>query len=85
VLTLMVLSMRKSKVRSLLTTGAPSVLVSLWKVPDEATADLMVDFYRQLRSSPNKAQALRQAMLKVRQKYPNPVDWAAFTLVGEAG
>jgi CHAT domain-containing protein len=71
--------------RSLLTAGAPSVLVSLWKVPDEATADLMVDFYRQLQSSPNKAQALRQAMLKVRQKYPNPVDWAAFTLVGEAG
>ncbi len=71
--------------RSLLTAGAPSVLVSLWKVSDQATADLMVDFYQQLKSHPDKARALRQAMLKVRQQYPNPADWAAFTLIGDAG
>lgn len=70
--------------RSLLAAGAPSLLVSLWKVSDEATADLMVAFYQQLESNPDKAQALRQAMLKTRQKHPDPVDWAAFTLVGEA-
>lgn len=71
--------------RSLLVAGAPSILVSLWKVSDQATADLMIDFYQQLQSTSDKAQALRQAMLKTRQKYPDPADWAAFTLIGESG
>lgn len=71
--------------RSLLAAGAPSILASLWKVADEATADLMVAFYQELQSNPDKARALRQAMLKTRQKHPDPVDWAAFTVIGEAG
>ncbi|MFH7029353.1 MAG: CHAT domain-containing protein [Heteroscytonema crispum UTEX LB 1556] len=33
---------------------------------------------------PDKATALRNAMLKTKQKYPNPRQWAAFTLIGEA-
>ncbi|NJL46406.1 MAG: hypothetical protein HC929_01385 [Leptolyngbyaceae cyanobacterium SM2_5_2] len=32
----------------------------------------------------DKAQALRQAMLTTLQTHPNPRDWAAFTLMGEA-
>jgi CHAT domain-containing protein len=44
----------------------------------------MIEFYRQLQQNPNKAQALRQAMLIAMKKYPNPQDWAAFTLIGEA-
>jgi len=31
-----------------------------------------------------KSQALRQAMLTTMQIYPDPKDWAAFTLIGEA-
>ncbi|MDX2240704.1 MAG: hypothetical protein NW224_08485 [Leptolyngbyaceae cyanobacterium bins.302] len=34
--------------------------------------------------SPDKAQALRQAMLTTKQSYPDPLNWAAFTLIGEA-
>ncbi len=70
--------------RSLITAGVPSVLVSLWSVPDAPTAELMVEFYRQLQQNGDKSQELRQAMLKTKEKHPNPRDWAAFTLIGEA-
>ncbi len=70
--------------RSLITAGAPSVIVSLWSVPDAPTADLMIEFYRQWRSGLDKAQALRQAMLATMETHPDPKDWAAFTLIGEA-
>jgi CHAT domain-containing protein len=70
--------------RSLMTAGVPSVVVSLWAVPDAPTAELMTEFYRQLQRNPDKAQALRQAMLKTRVSHPNPRDWAAFTLMGQA-
>ena len=64
--------------------GVPSLVVSLWAVPDDSTSDLMVDFYRQLATTPDKAQALRQAMLSTLEKYPSPEHWAAFTLMGES-
>jgi CHAT domain-containing protein/Flp pilus assembly protein TadD len=70
--------------RSLITAGVPSVIVSLWSVPDAPTSVLMTEFYNQLKQSPNKAQALRQAMLKTMKDHPEPIDWAAFTLIGEA-
>jgi CHAT domain-containing protein len=70
--------------RSLIMAGVPSVVVSLWSVPDAPTAELMTEFYRQMEQTPDKAQALRQAMLKTMETHPNPRDWAAFTLIGEA-
>lgn len=70
--------------RALITAGVPSVVVSLWAVPDAPTALLMTEFYRQLQNTPDKAQALRQAMLTTLETHPNPADWAAFTLIGEA-
>jgi CHAT domain-containing protein/Tfp pilus assembly protein PilF len=70
--------------RSLISAGVSSVIVSLWKVPDKTTAGLMPEFYRQLQRNPDKAQALRQAMLVTMKKHPNPGDWAGFTLIGEA-
>jgi CHAT domain-containing protein len=67
-----------------LAKGVPSVVVSLWEVPDAPTSELMVDFYNNLKSNPDKAQALRQAMLTTMKKHPDPVNWAGFTLVGRA-
>lgn len=58
--------------RSFLAAGADNVMVSLWQVPDDATAELMVEFYRQRRQLDN-AHALRQAMLTPRQRYANPL------------
>jgi CHAT domain-containing protein len=70
--------------RSFMAAGVPSIVVSLWAVNDSSTSVFMGEFYRNLKTTPNKAVALRQAMLTTMQQYPNPSDWAAFSLVGEA-
>ena len=70
--------------RALISVGVPSVIVSLWAVPDAPTSELMQSFYQNLQSNPNKAQALRQAMLTTMKTHPQPRNWAAFTLIGEA-
>ncbi|MCT7992455.1 CHAT domain-containing protein [Laspinema olomoucense] len=70
--------------RSFISAGVPSVLVSLWKVDDAATAYLMREFYENWLDGSDKAIALRQAMLNTMQQYPAPENWAAFTLIGEA-
>jgi CHAT domain-containing protein len=70
--------------RSFIQAGVPSVIVSLWSVPDAPTASLMTEFYRQWQQNQDKAQALRQAMLITMQTHPDPRNWAAFTLIGEA-
>ncbi|MBW4519885.1 MAG: CHAT domain-containing protein [Scytolyngbya sp. HA4215-MV1] len=69
--------------RSLISAGVPSVVVSLWAVPDAPTAALMIQFYQNLQKGLDKAHALRQAMLVTQSQYPDPKDWAAFTLIGE--
>jgi CHAT domain-containing protein len=68
-------------------SGATSVLASLWKVDDEATATLMNRFYEQLQqpgSEMSKARALRNAQLTMlrRSEHAHPSQWAAFTLIG---
>ena len=45
---------------------------------------LMQSFYQNLQNNPDKAQALRQAMLATMKTHPQPRNWAAFTLIGEA-
>jgi CHAT domain-containing protein/tetratricopeptide (TPR) repeat protein len=69
--------------RAWMAAGVPSVVVSLWSIPDEPTRDLMVEFYRRLAGGSGKAEALRHAMLATRAQYPSPVNWAAFVLLGE--
>lgn len=70
--------------RSFIAAGVPSVIVSLWSIPDAPTAELMTEFYSQMQQGMDKAQALRQAMLITMESHPSPADWAAFTLIGEA-
>jgi CHAT domain-containing protein len=43
----------------------------------------MTEFYKKFQNDPNKAQAIRHAMLATKTKYPDPLNWAAFTLIGE--
>jgi len=64
--------------------GAPSVLTSLWTVPNEATLLLMEQFYvHWLERNLDKADALRAAELAVRERYPANWAWAGFTLSGD--
>ncbi len=70
--------------RSLVASGASSVVVSLWDVDDAATEALMGSFYDAWsRTELDKAQALRVAMLETMQVFPQPYFWSAFTFVGE--
>ncbi len=68
--------------RAFLAAGARSLLVSLWRVDDEATKEMMIAFYREYLRHGNKGLALQQAMQHTRQRHPEPKFWAAFTLLG---
>lgn len=70
--------------RAFMYAGTPRVLVSYWDVNDRSTAYLMDRFYAAINSGEAPAAALRTAQLATRRMYPNPFDWAAFVLVGEA-
>lgn len=70
--------------RAVIGAGAESVIVSLWKTDDRASAQLMEEFYRVLPQTGDRAIALRQAMLATMQQYPDVRKWAAFTLIGES-
>ncbi|WP_339378187.1 CHAT domain-containing protein [Calothrix sp. NIES-2100] len=70
--------------RSLISAGVSSVMVSLWAVDDDSTAFLMTEFYKNMQQGIDKATALRNAMLTAKDKYTNPLQWSAFTLIGEA-
>ena len=66
-------------------SGARSTLASLWQVSDQATSDLMGEFYQQLGSSDlPKAEAIRQALLALlnQSQYSHPFYWSAFVLLG---
>jgi CHAT domain-containing protein len=72
--------------RGFMYAGAASVVASLWKVDDEATAELMKQFYtNMLQKGMTPAAALRAAQNTIRQKpeWSSPYYWAAFTLQGE--
>ncbi|QFS45537.1 tetratricopeptide repeat protein [Nostoc sphaeroides CCNUC1] len=72
--------------RGLMYAGSPRVIVSLWKVNDQATSLLMQELYKQiLQQDKSPAVALREAQLKLWQQkdWQNPRYWAAFSLQGE--
>jgi CHAT domain-containing protein len=71
--------------RALFFAGTPSVVATLWKVDDAASALLMERFYTHLHDGMGKAAALRQAQQEVREQYPSPYYWAGFVLSGESG
>jgi len=68
-----------------LTSGARSVLGTLWVVADDATSEFMQTFYKQLGNANNsKAQALRQTQLSTikQDRFRHPFYWSAFVLIG---
>ena len=73
---------------SILAAGAQNVLLSLWRVPDSETAELMKEFYTNLWSKKmGPAQALKQAQQDLVKRLPggsrNTAFWGAWVLIGE--
>jgi CHAT domain-containing protein len=66
--------------------GARAALATLWAISDEAAAQLVSEFYRQLalQPRPSKAEALRQAQLAVKAdpRFPQPAFWSPFLIIG---
>ena len=72
--------------RGLMYAGAERLVVSLWQVNDQGTAEFMQEFYKQMLHSGKPANvALRATQLKMwqQEKWRNPNYWAAFTFLGE--
>lgn len=72
--------------RAFLGAGAATLVVSLWIVQDETTAQLMAHWYAQLQQQryQQRASALRAAQLALREHHPHPYYWASFILVGQS-
>ena len=70
--------------RAFIYAGTPSVITTLWQVNDRASYELMQEFYHQLQTGKDKAEALRSAEVTTLAKYPHPYFWAAYQLTGEA-
>jgi CHAT domain-containing protein len=74
--------------RAFFYAGVPSLVVSMWQVPDQSTADLMTAFYRHLDEGENKAAALRWAKIRLIDAGGGnsaPLYWAPFILLGSRG
>jgi CHAT domain-containing protein len=69
--------------RAFVLAGARTLVMSLWKVPDDQTRELMADYYRRLLAGEGRAEALRQAQLALKAKHPKPFFWGAFICQGD--
>lgn len=65
--------------------GCSNILMSLWQADDKATAQIMLDFYRNLKNGLPKDEAIREAKLKylTSTKINHPFYWGAFVLIGD--
>jgi len=68
--------------RSFTVAGAKSIIMSLSKVSDEVTIQLMENFYTYWLQSGNKREAFSKAKKELMKTYPNPKYWGAFIMVG---
>lgn len=75
--------------RSFMSSGAKSVMASLWKVNDRATSSITASFYDNWTDNMDASEALRQAKLEYLASHSlselSPYYWSSFVLVGDAG
>jgi CHAT domain-containing protein len=70
--------------RAFLIAGSRFIVMSLWKVDDSATQELMINFYKNWKSVGNVSAAFKTAQLELKEKYKDPYYWGAFILVGNS-
>ncbi|TRX56074.1 CHAT domain-containing protein [Fulvivirga sp. M361] len=67
--------------RAFLAAGSDGLIMSLWKVDDKATQELMSSFYKYWIRYKNRTRAFRQAQNELKAKYGSPYYWGAFVMV----
>jgi CHAT domain-containing protein/tetratricopeptide (TPR) repeat protein len=68
--------------RAFLVAGSNYLIMSMFKVDDEATQKLMVTFYQKYLNNGNMRQSFIDAKKELRVEYPEPIYWGAFMLIG---
>ena len=68
--------------RAFQVAGAETLIMSLWKVDDAATQQLMTNFYTNWIKTGNKLRAFKQAQQQLMTKYKEPYYWGAFVMLG---
>jgi CHAT domain-containing protein len=68
--------------RAFLVAGAKTLIMSMFKVDDEATQKLILTFYRKWLTTGNLRQSFVDAKKELRVNYPEPIYWGAFMMIG---
>ena len=68
--------------RAFLVAGAKVLIMSMFKVDDEATQKLMLKFYQKWLNTKNLRQSFIDAKKELRVEYPDPIYWGAFMMIG---
>ncbi len=68
--------------RAFLVAGAKVLIMSMFKVDDDATQKLMVRFYQKWINSNNLRQSFIDSKKELRTEYPEPIFWGAFMMIG---
>ncbi|MDX1627214.1 MAG: CHAT domain-containing protein [Fulvivirga sp.] len=68
--------------RAFLVAGAQTLIMSMFKVDDEATQKLMSKFYQKWMETGNKRQSFIDAKKEIRTEYRDPIYWGAFIMIG---
>ncbi len=69
--------------RAFLVAGAKVLIMSMFKVDDEATQKLIINFYRKWLATNNMRQSFIDAKKELRVEYPEPYYWAPFMMIGQ--
>ena len=60
------------------------MIASLWNVPDEASSEIMTQFYQNLQKGMTKSEAMQKAKLSQIETNPHPFFLSPFILIGDA-
>lgn len=68
--------------RAFMVAGAKTLVMSMFKVNDEATQKLMINFYQKWLATGNKRESFIQAKKELRNEFKDPIYWGAFIMIG---
>ncbi|GIV36101.1 MAG: hypothetical protein KatS3mg032_0480 [Cyclobacteriaceae bacterium] len=68
--------------RAFLVAGAKVLIMSMFKVDDEATQKLMLKFYQKWLNTGKMRDSFIEAKKELRNEYPQPIYWGAFLMIG---